>query len=142
MTPASVSLFAFTITITLIVIISLIYFDRPDSPSANMSIEGQRDRQLSQYFFVDCPYWLRGNRHRYVRIRYLGKLDLIQSFGCSIKALEFRRQILVGIVDRIRFVEYLQFFCVDCAPPDEGVEVNDFIPVFIAVQHNRHDLPR
>src|SRR5437867_10664634 len=72
----------------------------------------------------------------------LGELSLLQSFRGRIKPLKLSGQILIGIIDRIRLVEHLKFFWADCAPPDEGVEVDHFVPVFIAEQHNRHGLAR
>src|SRR5437773_10904169 len=72
----------------------------------------------------------------------LGELSLLQSFRGRIKPLKLSGQILIGIIDRIRLVEHLKFLCADCAPPDEGVEVDHFVPVFIAEQHNRHGLAR
>src|SRR5207247_9376925 len=52
----------------------------------------------------------------------LGELDLLQSFGRRVKPLKLSGQILVGIIDRIRFVEHLKFLYSVCPSPDEAVE--------------------
>jgi ABC-type glutathione transport system ATPase component len=66
-------------------------------------------------------------------LNILGGLDIPTSGEVS-----FRDHNLVAAGEReltqfrVRLVEYLHLFSADCAPPDEGVEVDHFIPIFIA----------
>src|SRR5262249_18268264 len=39
-------------------------------------------------------------------------------------------------------VENLKVFRTDGSPADEGIEINDLVPVFRTEQHDGHDLPR
>src|SRR5688572_25178906 len=69
-----------------------------------------------------------------------GELNLVQALRCCVERPKLCGQILVRVVDRIRLVEHVQFFCGDCAPLNEGIEVDHLIPVFIAKEHDRHCL--
>src|SRR5262245_66657859 len=66
------------------------------------------------------------------------KLDLIQSFRRRVKGLKFPRQIVVSIINGIRFMKDLQLFWCDGAPADEGIEIDYLIPVFAPEEHNGH----
>src|SRR5262245_48093900 len=48
----------------------------------------------------------------------------------------------VRIFDGIRLIEYLQVVCVDGAPTDQSIKVENFIPIWSAEQHNRHCFTR
>src|SRR5262249_21755459 len=77
-----------------------------------------------------------------VRARNSCQFDLIQTFGCEVEFLEFPSEIVVSLIDRVSLVENPQIFGADCAPPNEGVEIDYLIPILIAEQHHGHVLPR